>query len=164
METTENGQVGTCTGCGMAMFKATDCQNMFEAALVRDFGDYRYAKVHRLLVDTYALQHPDRYMRSERSFAAHLTGMCAALEHDEAPHINRAVQRWLDNSPTIQRHGKIPRFKGDLTIEHISTASDPDEHIRRVKEWALSVWSAWSQHQNSARVWIDEAVERGSVA
>jgi hypothetical protein len=59
--------------CGLA--SKDKCKEIFEAILLKEFSDFRYAKVHRLTVDTYSLQHPDDYMISAKSFAAHLTGM-----------------------------------------------------------------------------------------
>ena len=81
----------------------TGCQQLFDEVLAREFGDYRYAREHRLMVDAYALQHPAEYMRSAKSFAAHLTGMCAALEHGETAEVNRAVQKWLNGPPSVPR-------------------------------------------------------------
>lgn len=64
--------------------------------IAREFGDYRYGRLHRLTVDSYALQHPEKYMHSAKSFAAHLTGMYAAMEHESDPartrEVNAAVQ------------------------------------------------------------------------
>ncbi len=50
------------------------CVALFEEVQVRDYSDFRYARVYRKMVDTYCLQHPDRYCASAKSFAAHLTG------------------------------------------------------------------------------------------
>jgi hypothetical protein len=74
---------------------------MFEEILAKEFSDYRYGKIHRLTVDAYALQHPEAYMRSGKSFAAHLTGMCAALEHEDTLELNRTVQKWLSSNPVL---------------------------------------------------------------
>ena len=49
--------------------------------LARDFSDVTYFRVHRLLVDTYCVQHPERYCVSFKSLAAHLVGLCWSLEH-----------------------------------------------------------------------------------
>src|SRR3982074_1852880 len=92
----KNTSDDVCEDCGapVAQGKA-GCLQIFEEILAREFSDYRYGKIHRLTVDAYSLQHPERYMRSGKSFAAHLTGMCAALEYEDSPDLNRAVQKWL---------------------------------------------------------------------
>ncbi len=66
-----------CAGCGLAIEGGTQaCQALFDGMTLRAMSDMRYARVHRLAVDAYAMQHPDRYGRSAKSFAAHLTGLC----------------------------------------------------------------------------------------
>jgi hypothetical protein len=131
---------------------------MFDEVLAREFGDYRYARLHRLTVDTYSLQHPERYMRSGKSFVAHLTGMCAALEGDDAMAINQAVQRWLNGPKAIQRpEGVPPRKRGDLTVVHLPGSANAEEHVKRVWEWARSTWAAWSEYHPLAKQWIERA-------
>jgi hypothetical protein len=58
--------------CGFA--SRQNCQEIFETILTKEYSDFRYGKVHRLTVDAYCLQHPEVYMISPKSFAAHLTG------------------------------------------------------------------------------------------
>ena len=78
----ENGRSDVCEDCGAVVLEGkAGCQKLFEAVVARELGDYRYGKTHRLTVDAYSLQHPEPYMRSGKSFAAHLTGVCAALEY-----------------------------------------------------------------------------------
>jgi hypothetical protein len=62
---------------------------LFDEVLSREFGDYRYAREHRLTVDAYSLQHPAEYMRSPKSNAAHLTGMYAAFAGGGTAQVNR---------------------------------------------------------------------------
>ena len=134
------------------------CLKIFEAVLVRDYSDFRYAKNHRLTVDVYSLQHPDAYMRSGKSFAAHLTGMCSALEYrEDSLAINQAVQRWLNGPRTIDKPMQLPQGRGVLTIMYIHGAADAEEHNRRVQEWARAVWDSWSEYHALARKWIGEA-------
>jgi hypothetical protein len=126
--------------------------------LAREFGDFRYARFHRLTVDTYSLQHPRDYMRSGKSFAAHLRGMCAALERDDASVVNRAVRAWLDGPRVIDSpEAPAPRRRGPLTIAHVHGARDAGKHVERVGEWARATWVAWEGWHDLARRWIDLA-------
>ena len=150
-----------CEDCGAVVAEGkSGCLKIFEEILAREFSDYRYGKIHRLTVDTYSLQHPDKYMRSGKSFAAHLTGMCAALEHEDALALNQAVQKWLSTNPRVEKPLQIPDRRGDLNISYIHRAADADEHIERVREWAQDVWGAWSEHHDLARRLIGEAAAR----
>jgi hypothetical protein len=158
----ENRTAGVCEDCGATVTEGkAGCRKLFEAVVAREFGDYRYARNHRLTVDAYALQHPEPYMRSGKSFAAHLTGMCAAFEYTDTAKINRIVQQWLSSNPAIDKPDSLPEHRGDLTIVFVHAAADAEEHHQRVWEWARSVWEAWSGYHVLARQLIGEALEAG---
>jgi hypothetical protein len=148
-----------CPECGAVVSGGrASCLTLFEEVLAREFGDYRYGRAHRLTVDAYSLQHPAEYMRSAKSYAAHLTGLYAALEEDAAATTNRAVQQWLSGPRVLTRPDHPPpRQRGTLTIAHVHQAEDPDEHIRRVREWAEATWAAWHDYHELARQWVAEA-------
>ncbi len=78
-------------------------------------------------------------MRSGKSFAAHLTGMCAAQEAEDTYETNRLVQRWLSGNPLIQKPVTLPTTRGALTIVDVNSATTAEEHIDHVREWAQSV-------------------------
>lgn len=151
--------VERCPECGAAIAGGrAGCQRLFDEILAREFGDFRYARDHRLTVDAYSLQHPAEYMKSAKSYAAHLTGMCAALERGGSADVNRTVQSWLSRPQTLQRPDNPgPRQRGILTVAHVHCAVEPEEHLRRVREWAQSAWEAWRAHHHVARQWIEEA-------
>jgi hypothetical protein len=148
-----------CGGCGLVVPGGTDgCQAIFDELLARDFNNALYFKVHRLMVDLYALQHPDRYCASAKSFAAHLTGLCFAIENKG----NRAVgydplRRWLDGSPHLERP-PVPAHRGDLTIADVRSAPDPEAYANAVDRWANSTWVAYAELQPLARQWIETAL------
>jgi hypothetical protein len=154
--------VECCPECGAPVLGGrAGCQRLFDEILAREFGDYRYARDHRLMVDAYSLQHPGEYMRSAKSYAAHLTGMYAALERGGTTEVNRAVQTWLNGPQTFERpDNPAPRQRGGLTIVHVHEAEEPEEHVRRVREWAQSVWEAWRGQQQLAKQWIEVATTR----
>jgi hypothetical protein len=148
-----------CEDCGAQVPQGEqNCQTLFDEVLAREFGDYRYARLHRLTVDVYSLQHPERYMRSGKSSAAHLTGTYAALEGGVVDSINHKVQQWLNGAKAFDTPDPpSPRQRGELTITRVFGARDPDEHLRRVREWADCTWAAWKPHHELARQWIDRA-------
>src|SRR5262249_38653789 len=112
-----------CEDCGVVIPEGIDtCKNIFEEVLVREYSDYRYARNHRLTVDVYSLQHPGVYMRSGKSFAAHLTGICSALEYEDSSVINQAVQKWLNGAKLIEKPGPLPERRGEVKITHVYNA------------------------------------------
>lgn len=67
-----------CSGCGLVVpGGAAGCRALFEELLARDFTNSAYFRVHRMMVDVYSLQHPER--ASAKSLAAHLTNLCRLI-------------------------------------------------------------------------------------
>jgi len=157
-----------CAGCG-ALFPGTGgpthrylgaspgCWAVYGEVLAREYGDYvRYAPVHRLTVDAYAAQHPGvPSPQSIRSVAVHLIRLHLQLErglpHEKA---NDAMLRisarsrdfpWLDP----------PASPGGVTVLDVRDAKNTPEHVARVRDWARSVWEAWSSHHDTVRRWAE---------
>ena len=155
-----------CAGCGLAIEGGTEgCQALFDEMTLRALSDVRYARLHRLSVDVYAMQHPDRYGRSAKSFAAHLTGLCCGVEFGGSETVNAAVQRWLSGSVPITRPTE-PAQRGAMTIADVLAAEGPAEHAGAVERWARTTWDAYAALHALARAWIAtalrEAPERSS--
>ncbi len=142
--------------CSCGMTSRQTCQEMFDTILAAEFSDFRYGKVHRLTVDTYSLQHPDIYMISPKSFAAHLTGMCCAMEYGNAPDLLKLLQQWLNGKKALEKPKMIENL-GSLTIAHMANAEDGPEHTRLVNEWAVDVWQAYDVYHSLAKDWIETA-------
>ena len=153
-ETTER-----CSGCGLVVPGGTaGCQAIMDDLLARDFSNVAYFRVHRMMVDTYALQHPDRYCVSPKSFAAHLTGLCFLFEHGGGRAVGtEPTRRWLDGPPRI-RKPEVPSFRGSLTVAEVREAADPEAYARAVERWARATWEAYSALHSLARLWIQQAL------
>ena len=148
-----------CDGCGLASSEGTaGCQAIFDALLARDFSDATYFRMHRMLVDTYSLQHPDRYCASAKSLAAHLTGLGALLERGGSRAVGvEALRRWLDGNTSVEKP-RLPSFRGALTIADVHRAPDPQAYGEAVERWARSTWDAYAALHPQARSWIAEAL------
>ena len=144
-----------CDGCGLAVVGGTDgCQALFDDESVREYGDSRFASRRRMIVDVYCLQHPERYCASAISLAAHLTGLCVAIEHrprEEA--LNDAIQRWLSRRPVLAKP-PVPATRGSMTIAEVRAATDPVAHRAAVEGWARQTWAAYAALQPLAREWV----------
>jgi uncharacterized protein DUF5946 len=140
----------SCPECG-----AQDCQARFEQLLARDFSDARFFGAHRLTVDVYSLQHPERYCASAISLAAHLTGVCAALEHENAHAVNTRVQRWLSTRPVLEKP-PLPAQRGEITIAD-AEPDDPAAYRVALDRWARSTWAAYADLHAIAHAWIAKA-------
>lgn len=146
----------------MAVAGGTDgCRAIFDELAGRDFTDARYFLTHRLLVDVYSLQHPERYCASAKSLAAHLCGLCEILERGASRAVGtESLRRWLDGARELDKP-ELPADRGALTIADVRDAATPEEHARRVEAWARSTWAAYAPLHALAREWLDRAGEAG---
>jgi hypothetical protein len=149
-----------CPSCGAVVADGTaGCQALFEELLARDFSDARYFAVHRLQVDTYSVQHPERYCQGRHGMVAHLGGLCSILEAGASPAVgDPAFQRWLSASPQLE-HPTPPALRGAVTVVEAHGAADPAAHAAAVRRWAASAWKAYAELQPLAREWVRRARE-----
>lgn len=122
----------------------------------RNIGEPSSPAMQRLVVDAYALQHPEHYCQSARSYVAHLTGLLAAMEHESRPESLSAVQRWLSASPPSEKP-LVPERRGSLTIASVIEAPNRAALDHAVRAWAGSVWDAYAPLHALAREWTAEA-------
>lgn len=158
MKETAGAEIPPCPHCGAKGVGGEDgCNGLFQEVVGREFSRPELFQVHRLTVDAYSLQHPDRYMKSAKSAAAHLTGMCWAMEGTDDPSVSVALSRFLDGSPEVTRPEPVPPpgERGSLTIVDLHSAPDSVEHLHRVREWARTAWDAWGEHHAQARIWVE---------
>ena len=147
-----------CPGCGLQIAGGSaGCQALFDELLARSFGDAAYFPAHRLLVDTYALQHPDAYCTSAISLAAHLTGVCVAMEYLERAVLNARVQRWLSTRPALEKP-PLPGARGAVTVAEVCGAGDFHAHAEALDHWARATWSAYAELHALARDWIRQSI------
>jgi hypothetical protein len=144
-----------CHGCGWEVSGGfAGCKSRFEQYIARDFEDVLYGRTHRLLVDTYCLQHPDEYCASAKSFAAHLAGICWILEEGASPAVGpHELHRWLNGEARIQRP-EAPGNRGKLTIGDLPSTASASEWQEHVHEWARSTWQAYASLHQLAHEWI----------
>jgi hypothetical protein len=114
--------------------------------------------MHNLVVDTYAMQHPEGYGKSPKSYAAHLTALCVALENAGDQKLYWAIARWLDGPAALDKPALVVR-RGDLTIADVRAPRTEAEYPDLVRRWARSVWTAYAAQHDLARQWRDEVLD-----
>ena len=151
-----------CEGCGLVVIGGTaGCQAIMDEQIARHFSDVTYFGVHRLFVDTYSLQHPDRYCVSFKSLAAHLAHACWSIEQGGTWAVpSEAIRRWVERHPHLEKPA-LPADRGALTVAHVAAAGDPAAHRRAVDEWARSTWAAYAVLHATARYWVTLALSAG---
>jgi hypothetical protein len=157
-----------CTGCGGAfpdvagpvhpyMESCPGCWATYGEVLSLEYGDPASARLHRLTVDAYAVQHPGRPSpQSSQSVAVHLVSLCLVLEHRfEMPKATEAMARAVKSAAPYPWLVP-PDRRGSVTVAEVHGAPGPAEHLARVRNWAASAWTAWSPHHGQVRSWITE--------
>ena len=157
-----------CSGCG-ARFPAIDgpvhrymesspaCWAAYGAVLAREYSDIRYAAVHQMTVDAYAVQHPGRRSpQSIQSVGLHLLSLCLVLEYGVEIIQTRALLQQSNAFKDELVWLEPPSDRGSVTVADIQQASTPEEHIARIRNWANSAWKAWSLHHDTVRAWANQ--------
>lgn len=153
-----------CPGCGVAlaayqgpvhryMESSPACWARYGELLAREYQDPARMAVHRLTVDTYAVQHPGRPSgQSIQSVAVHLVSLHAVLELGLSPAQATSLIRvcadrgdfaWL--TPPGQAYR--------LNVLHPLAARSASAHAAAVRAWAECTWEAWARHHSQVRAW-----------
>ena len=130
------------------------CWAIYGEVLAREYGEYRFPPVHRMTLDSYALQHPGRPSRKAiHSISIHLTSLYfmieTGLDTEQATSAVRRLLRQLEAFHWLEP----PSSFGHLTVLDVHETAGLADHSRTVREWAGSVWEAWSPHHDTVRAW-----------
>jgi hypothetical protein len=155
-----------CIGCGAVLPEidgpthryleaSPACWAAYSEVLAREFADPAlFQRVHRLTVDTYAVQHPGRPSpQSIQSVAVHLMSLCTLIEGGSATawatKVIREAVRGKGNFAWLEP----PQPRGRLTLVEVWRTKGAAEHEGMVREWAISAWTAWAPHHDTVRRW-----------
>jgi hypothetical protein len=146
-----------CPDCGAPIVGGLrSCRALFNE-INRERFQSRAARLGRLFVDSYALQHLEPYCRTAKELTYHLASLCCGLEHAGSPAIYAALQRSIEGK-FIGERPTPPIRLGDLTILFVSEPKTEPEFVERVDAWARSVWSAYAILQPLARDWVKRSM------
>ncbi len=145
-----------CPDCGAPLGGRDGCDAAFHELGARAIANPGFAYRRRAVVDAYCLQHPT-YILSLKSFAAHLCGLCAAVERPADPRAERAI--WSDlRIPPDAVKPAVPAVRGSRTLADVCEAATPRAFHAAADAWIADVWAAWSEHHDLARRWLDYSV------
>ena len=147
------GNAPRCPSCGAALGGRAACQAHFDELVARAWSSPARALVHNLVVDIYAMQHPEEYGRSAKSYAAHLLGLCCGVEHAGDQKLYWSIARWLDGARTIDKPPLLTG-RGALTIADVTTSADDQTYANTVRAWACAAWNAYDSQHVQARQWL----------
>lgn len=143
--------------CSCGLSSLEQCTVMWHEVILKEEEFYGQAKGNKLRVDTYCMQHPDPYMISAKSFAAHFLGLCITLVHNNDPFLLKSIREWNFGTGLIEKP-ELPEFVGELTISHIVNAQHRVSYERLLHEWAEKTWQAYASYHDLAEKWLRMAV------
>jgi hypothetical protein len=123
------------------------CWALYGDLLAREYNDPAYMTVHRMTVDAYCAQHPGKpERRTIQSINVHLVGLFLTVERDTPGDFARSViGSLIENYSDRFRWLNAPLSLGEITVQDILVAKDACSHQTLTRQWAASVWQAWSQ-------------------
>ena len=151
-------EVERCPGCGSILAKhdgpthdymssSPACWAAFGEVLAREYANPALMDVHRLTVDTWAVQHPgDGSRRAIQSVGMHLCRIKLQLELGYAGlRANDAMRKLTTLKSQLPLLPQPANFK--VTIADVRDAIAPEAHEAAILHWARSTWEDWSaQH------------------
>lgn len=165
-ERLEAGTLTTCCiGCGghvpemdgpthRYMESSPGCWHLYGQVLAREYADPAFGALHRLTVDAYAVQHPGRPSpQAIQSVCVHLLSLFLVLERNLAATYATRVMGGATRNKDRFVWLIPPESLGEITVASVAGVT-PHEHTERVRAWAESAWSAWSEHHATVRSWV----------
>jgi len=154
-----------CIGCGglvprvdgpthRYLESSPGCWQVYGDLLAREYSDPSFGGLHRLTVDSYAVQHPGRpSAQTIQSVCLHLISLHLVLERGLATSYatrvmgaaGRMKERFVWLAP--------PASRGAVTVAEVCGAATPAQHEARVRAWASAAWLAWTAHHAVVRTW-----------
>lgn len=156
-----------CPGCGARfpdvtgpthayMTGSPGCWRAYGQLLAAQYTDLLRMGFHQLVVDSYAVQHPDGDdPRAIQSVGIHLMTLCLFLERGVDPVEGTRLHRVMLARPVLHRLNP-PGSRGRLTVLHVPTDGAAEISRRNAYEWAHEAWHAWQPHHPAVRRWIEQ--------
>ncbi len=133
------------------------CWLRYGELLAVQYADPQRMAFHQLIVDTYAVQHPDGDdPRAIQSVGIHLMTLCLFLERATNPSLGTRLHRRMVDRPVFHQL-KPPSSRGLLTMLDVPLEGNPDIARAASYAWADDAWRAWAAHHQTVREWVDKA-------
>ncbi len=121
------------------------CWQTYGMILRKEYEYYsELSDIHRLTVDTYAVQHPGSPSRkSTQSVWGHLVSLFYVLEMGLTGDAAREKLKQFIESNSDLKWLDPPDFTGTRTVADVIQETSSEKHTEAVLVWAKSVWALW---------------------
>jgi hypothetical protein len=129
------------------------CWRVFGDVLAAEYSTPELLPVHRLSVDTYAVQHPGGASRQAiQSVGLHLARLYLQLEHPRPPKETKEVMRaFAGRKSSLER--LTPPEKFSMTLADVAPFVGAPSHAEKVSEWAHAAWNDWRGAHDYIKRW-----------
>ena len=133
------------------------CWGRFSDLLAAQYADPRRMAFHQLVVDAYAVQHPDgNDPRAIQSVGIHLMTLCLFLERGTDPALGTRLHQRMVDRPVFHQL-EPPASRGRLTMLDVPLKGEPQVAQSALYAWADDTWTAWAGHHQTVREWVDRS-------
>lgn len=130
------------------------CWTRYGELLSVQYSDPERMAFHQLIVDTYAVQHPDGDdLRAIQSVGIHLMTLCLFLERGTDPALGTRLHRRMVDRPVFHQL-EPPLSRGRITVVQVPLDAEPKVARDAAYIWANDVWTAWAVHHSTVRDWV----------
>lgn len=139
------------------MLSSPGCWAAYASLLAREYENPEYARLHRLTVDAYAVQHPGvDGPQARNSVGIHLSRLCLIMERGWS--MERANDVMLAIVAMKRHYAWLlpPADRGAVTVKDVLAARNASEHLQSVERWARSTWQSWAEHHATVQGWVEE--------
>jgi hypothetical protein len=146
------------------MKSSPGCWKLYGEILALEYSLDNYDPLmHRITVDTYAIQHPgEPERRAINSVNLHLIRLYLVLHNQvEGSKANEVMKILSENTKLKEKFVWLepPSFENTITVVDVWNAHDRQSHSKVVTKWGLSVLERWiEKHGNRLEELIKETV------
>lgn len=138
------------------MKSSAGCWHLYGEVLAKEYSLENYNPLmHRIAVDTYAIQHPgESERRSINSVNLHLIRLYLVLHNlVESLKANEIMKMMSENTKLKEDFVWLdpPSFENTITVVDVWKAPNTGSHVKIVLEWGHSVLKRWTE-KHGARI------------
>ncbi|PKG42551.1 DUF5946 family protein [Psychroflexus sp. MES1-P1E] len=139
------------------MDSSPGCWKLYGQILEKEYSHPPdYMENHRITVDAIAVQHYGTpSLQVIQSVNLHLASMYLIYKKSfdvKKAHSGLTV---LAKYKSELSWLEPPRIVGEITVEDILKATNPQEYCKLVYKWGMSVWNAWKVHHEVIEVFVE---------
>jgi Family of unknown function (DUF5946) len=132
------------------MDSSPGCWRLYGDILSKEYSpDFYNQDIHRITVDTFAVQHPGKSERKAiQSVNLHLISLYCVYEKKlSGEEATEVLAHAVENKNIVDKFVWLepPEFEKTKNVTDVLKATNREEHESLVRDWGGSVWQAWSE-------------------